>query len=160
MNMMKGRKPKPTHLKLIAGNPGKRAIGDSAPKPRISIPSPPDHLDAEAKAEWERVARELAPLGCIAEIDRAALAAYCQAYARWVHAERVIATLPGRGLVVRTEKGNMVINPLIGIANKAMADMVRYAAEFGMTPSARSRIDAERTRPEQDPAERYFPRKA
>ena len=32
--------------------------------------------------------------------------------------------------------------PLIRTANKAMADLVRYAAEFGMTLSARSRITA------------------
>jgi P27 family predicted phage terminase small subunit len=44
------------------------------------------------------------------------------------------------GLMIRTTNGNAVQNPLIGVANKAMADMVRYAAEFGMTPSARSRI--------------------
>jgi P27 family predicted phage terminase small subunit len=45
------------------------------------------------------------------------------------------------GLVVKTKSGNIIQNPLVGVANKAMADVVRYAAEFGMTPSARSRIE-------------------
>ncbi len=44
------------------------------------------------------------------------------------------------GLIVMTKSGNLIQNPLVGTANKAMADMVRYAAEFGMTPSARTRV--------------------
>ena len=47
------------------------------------------------------------------------------------------------GLIIRTQGGNAIQNPLVGTANKAMADMMRYAAEFGMTPSARTRIWAE-----------------
>jgi phage terminase small subunit len=42
-----------------------------------------------------------------------------------------------------TTNGNAIQNPLIGTANKAASDMVRYAAEFGMTPSARARISAQ-----------------
>jgi hypothetical protein len=41
------------------------------------------------------------------------------------------------GLMIKTSNGNAIQNPLVGTANKAAADMVRYAAEFGMTPSAR-----------------------
>lgn len=59
------------------------------------------------------------------------------------------------GLMIKTTNGNAIQNPLIGTANKAMSDMVRYAAEFGMTPSARSRIKAE-AREEEDPADKYL----
>ena len=45
------------------------------------------------------------------------------------------------GLMIKTTNGNPIQNPLVGIANKAAAAMVRYAAEFGMTPSARSRVE-------------------
>ena len=44
------------------------------------------------------------------------------------------------GLILRTKSGNVIQNPLVGAANKAMADMVRYAAEFGLTPSSRTRV--------------------
>ena len=44
------------------------------------------------------------------------------------------------GLTIKTTNGNAIQNPLVGMANRAMADMVRYATEFGMTPSSRSRI--------------------
>jgi P27 family predicted phage terminase small subunit len=44
------------------------------------------------------------------------------------------------GVVIQTQGGNFIQNPLLGAANKAMSDMVRYAVELGFTPSARSRV--------------------
>ena len=145
---MRGRKPKPTHLKLVRGNPGKRRLNGAEPVPERMLPSPPNELCADARLEWERVAGELHRIGVLSGIDRAALAAYCQAYGRWVVAERAIARMAERdqlteGLMIKTANGNAVQNPLVGTANKAMADLVRYAAEFGMTPSARSRINGQ-----------------
>ena len=142
---MRGRKPVPTHLKLVRGNPGKRRLNSVEPAPERIIPTPPPELTPDARLEWERVAGELHRIGVLSGIDRAALAAYCQAYGRWIVAERAIARMAERdqltdGLMIRTTNGNAVQNPLVGTANKAMADLVRYAAEFGMTPSARSRI--------------------
>ena len=142
---MRGRKPKPTYLKLLNGNPGKRALNEQEPKPEAALPTPPAELCEDAQLGWGRVAPLLHQLGTLCEIDRAALAAYCQAYGRWLKAERAIAVMADRdqltsGLMIKTTNGNPIQNPLVGIANRAMVDMVRYAAEFGMTPSARSRI--------------------
>lgn len=160
--MTAGRKPKPTHLKLVTGNPGKRAMPKAEARVVPALPSPPPHLADDAKVEWGRVSEDLYKVGLLSHIDRAALAAYCQAYARWAQAERAIAEMAKRdqltgGLMIKTSNGNAIQNPLVGTANKAAADMVRYAAEFGMTPSARSRITA--TPPEDgaehDPASKY-----
>jgi len=142
---MRGRKPTPTHLKLVRGNPGKRRLNAAEPAPERVLPAPPPELSADARIEWDRIAGDLHRIGVLSGIDRAALAAYCQAYGRWIVAERAIAKMAERdhlteGLMIKTTNGNAVQNPLVGTANKAMADMVRYAAEFGMTPSARSRI--------------------
>jgi P27 family predicted phage terminase small subunit len=142
---MKGRKPTPTYLKLVTGNPGRRPLKARA-EPQGGVPRPPAVLGADAVAEWRRVAVKLSRLGLLATIDRAALAAYCQAYGRWVAAERALALMAERdpvtaGLLIKTSNGNAIQNPLVGIANKAAAAMVRYAAEFGMTPSARSRVE-------------------
>jgi len=43
-------------------------------------------------------------------------------------------------LLIKGGLGDPRANPLIRVANNAAADMVRYAAEFGMTPSARARV--------------------
>jgi P27 family predicted phage terminase small subunit len=159
---MRGRKPRPTYLKLVTGNPGKRPLNAAEPKPKTGIPAPPAELSGDAKAEWRRVAHHLHALGILTTADRAALAAYCQAYGRWRQAERALAEMakldPVTGaLMIRTKDGNAIQNPLVGTANKAMADMVRYAAEFGMTPSARTRIaGAPADGHDDDPAAKYF----
>ncbi|WP_323771973.1 phage terminase small subunit P27 family [Antarctobacter sp.] len=145
---MRGRKPKPSGLKLVTGTERADRVNPDEPQPPRSCPEPPGHLKAEARAEWDRVCEQLCALGILSQIDRAALAAYCQAYGRWVQAETALDAMANRdavthGLMIRTQSGNAIQNPLVGTANKAMADMMRYAAEFGMTPSARTRIRAE-----------------
>ena len=74
--MITGRKPKPTQLKLVTFNPGKRALNRKEAKAKAAIPVPPHHLTTDAVEEWNRVATELYNLGILSEIDRAALAAY------------------------------------------------------------------------------------
>lgn len=159
--MTRGRKPKPTHLRLVTGNAGKRSINKAEPKPKSRAPTPPKELTPEALAEWQRVSGELERCGLLSGIDRAALAAYCQAYGRWITAERALAAMAERdtlsgALLIKTSNGNFIQNPLVGIANKAQSDMVRFAAEFGMTPSARSRVKADEARQQDDPASKYF----
>jgi P27 family predicted phage terminase small subunit len=141
-----GRKKKPTHLKLVTGTARKSRLNPMEPMPDLARPLPPEELMDEAKVEWGRVVDELYLLGILTRVDRAVLAAYCQAYGRWVRAERTLAQMAAadnqsRGVLI-TANGNVIQNPIIGIANKAMADCVRYAAELGMTPSARSRVEA------------------
>lgn len=159
--MAVGRKPKPTHLKLIAGNPGKRAVNRNEPRVAGAMPEPPEHLCSDGKAEWARVAIELHQSGILTALDRSVLAAYCQAYGRWISAERILHGLADLGgasaaLISKTQNCNLIQNPLVEIANKAMADMVRYAAEFGMTPIARARVSATPDDLKNDPASRFL----
>lgn len=145
--MTSGRKPTPTALKLVKGNPGKRALNKREARVQLAQPAPPPFLNDEAKVEWGRVIGTLCAAGLMTELDRAVLAAYCQAYGRWAEAERALARMAAkdemnRALMVKTTGGNAIQNPLVGIANKAKADMVRYAVEFGMTPSARAKVVA------------------
>ena len=137
---MGGRKPKPTALKELAGNPGKRALNRREPKPANGLPTCPRHLTGEARRESRRGAGELARMGVVTVVDRAALAAYCQAWARWVEAEGEVARL---GTIVKTAGGNLIQNPYLAVANRALEQMTRLAGEFGMTPSSRSRVQAQ-----------------
>ena len=138
----RGRKPTPTVIKQVLGNPGRRPMNAAEPRPTMSRPTAPSFLNAEAMAEWQRISDELARMGLLTGLDRAGLAAVCQAYGRWVQAELALARMKNEmnGLVIRTKSGNMIQNPLLGVANKAMSDYMRFAAEFGMTPSGRTRI--------------------
>jgi P27 family predicted phage terminase small subunit len=136
---MAGRRPKPTALKELQGNPGKRALNKNEPKP-TGIPTCPSHLDRIAKAEWKRVSYELLSVGLLTVVDRSALGAYCAAFARWVKAEKELQNKPA---VVKAPSGYPMPNPYIGIANSALDLMRKFLTEFGMTPASRSRIHVE-----------------
>jgi P27 family predicted phage terminase small subunit len=145
--MPAGRKPKPTAAKELAGNPGKRALNRNEPQPG-GIAKCPGHLSKEAKKEWKRVAQELIPLGLLTSVDMAALAAYCVTYARWVKAEAQITKL---GEYIKSSKSGYLIQaPWVGVANKAMELMHKFASEFGFTPSSRTRLSVEPLKPKDD----------
>src|SRR5690554_3889293 len=90
LHMTVGRKPKPTALKIIAGNPGKRPLPQNEAVVALAEPTPPPFLCDDAKVEWGRVCSQLYAAGLMTEIDRAALAAYAAAYGRWAQAERAL----------------------------------------------------------------------
>ena len=75
----RGRKPKPTAVKVLEGNPGKRSLNTAEPKPEKKAPRCPSWLEDEAKKEWKRMSKQLEQLGILTEIDMAAFAGYCQA---------------------------------------------------------------------------------
>ncbi|WP_417291945.1 phage terminase small subunit P27 family [Desulfovibrio porci] len=115
------------------------------PAPVSEIPDAPPHLSPVALEEWRRVAQELYSLGILSSVDRAALAAYCQAYARWVAAEELLRGDDGNmNLTEITSNGNTIQNPLVGVANKSLELMHKYLTEFGMSPSSRTRVSASR----------------
>lgn len=135
---MRGRKPKPTVLKALAGNPGKRAVNRSEPSVPEGVPDCPSFLDDEAKAEWFRVASILNQMGLLTRADRSALAAYCTCYSRWVAAEKEVRKY---GPIVLSPKQKIPQkSPYLCVADQAMESMRKFMVEFGLTPSSRSRI--------------------
>lgn len=144
-----GPKPKPTQVKKLEGNPGKRQLNKTEPKFALSFIHPPEGLTDLAIAEWNRIAPELHKTKLLTVADMAALAAYCQSWADWMEARDHIDS---DGMTKVSEKGYLYQSPWVGIANKAMSNFLRIAAEFGLTPSARSRLSIE-PEPPQDPEE-------
>jgi P27 family predicted phage terminase small subunit len=137
---MRGRKPKPTHLKLLEGNPGKRPLNMREPKPPAALPTCPEHLSPTAKAEWKRIAHSLNAIGLLTLADRAAMAAYCQSWGRWVEAERKLQATP---MLLKTPAGYVQQSPWLTIANRERELMARFMAELGLTPSSRSRLSVD-----------------
>jgi len=151
---MAGRPRKPTALKIRDGEKNKNRINRNEPKPELSRPTCPQHLSGAAKYEWRRIVPELEKLGLLSQIDRAALAAYCSAYGRWVEAENQLRQLAlmspqTKGLLYKTPNDNLIINPLVRISKDSLELMHRYLVEFGMTPASRTRI-ATAVNPESD----------
>lgn len=137
-----GRPPKPTALKLIEGNPGKRrAKGE--PKPPPSKPRRPQWLVGYARTEWDRVVPTLDRLGLLTTIDRTVLAAYCEAAAGLKAASQ---DLRKRGYLipsVRHDGETLVKNP----SNQLLRDYSRlvatYSSMLGLSPGDRVRLSGE-----------------
>ena len=134
---MRGRRPKPTRLKVLTGNPGKRLLNADEPRPEPTIPECPAELGPVARKEWERLAAELASLNILTALDRAALAAYCNAYGLWAEA---IEAIQKYGTMVKSPTGYPIQSPYVSIANRQAEIMMHIASEFGFTPASRSRI--------------------
>jgi P27 family predicted phage terminase small subunit len=152
-----GRKPKPSELKLLTGNPGKRPVRAAAPagKTRHKAPAAPDWLPADGQREWRRVAPLLLAMRVLRDTDLSALAVYCEAYARFREARRALDV---DGLTTDTGTGSIKAHPATTILNQAIAQMHSFMTEFGLTPSSRSRVASEAPS-EPSEFEKYLARK-
>ena len=134
-----GRKPKPTALKVLEGNPGKRKLNQHEPIPPKGNIKCPAWLLPEAKKEWKRLASSMEAMGILTIADLTAFAGYCQAYARWREAEEFITQ---HGSIFKTPSGYIQQVPQVSIAQQNMRLMQSFGTEFGLTPATRARIIA------------------
>lgn len=137
--MIRGGKPKPTALRRLEGNPGKRGYNHAEPVVPDGVPGCPEHLGDVAREEWHRLVLVLHKMGVVTLIDRAALAAYCQCYGRWVEAEERLKATP---LLMKTPSGYVQQSPWLSVSNRQLELMGRFMSELGITPAARSRVAA------------------
>ncbi len=145
---MPGPAPKPTAIKKLEGNPGRRPLNPAEPKPRTTRPKMPQYLTPAEQAEWKRITRELRSMGLLTSADADAIAVYCQVACRYQLATKDVQE---KGLTVESPNGYPIINPALSIVNKCIQQMHRLLTEFGMTPAARSRISV----PEPEAADPY-----
>ena len=133
---MSGPPPKPTALKVVSGNPGKRPLNNKEPKPRGNLYDAPDWLTADQLKGWQ-YAIESAPFGLLKRLDRSTLVA-------WVIAEdlhkQAAEKLNTSSLLIKTPNGMPVQSPYVSIINKQAAVMMKAAGEMGFTPASRTRI--------------------
>ena len=155
---MAGRRPKPTALKLVTGNPGKRAINKKEPKPKRLIPSCPAYLSTASKVAWGRLSVLLDRMGVLTEADAAALERLCDCYGDiLICRESLIAD----GWTYKTvdAQGNTLIkgNPAATQLRSADSQFKAYLIEFGLTPSARSKVHGSPEEEEKaDPLNEFF----
>lgn len=133
------QRPLPTALKIIRGTTRKDRINKDEPKPKIETPDVPPGLSPAALVEWDRISPALESMGLLTGIDMAALAGYCELYARWQKAEQKIQD---GGEVVTTPNGSLQVSPWVSIAHRSLAEMRKYLSEFGLSPASRSKVTA------------------
>lgn len=134
--MIRGRKPKPTRLKLLEGNPGKRRIPND-PKPKPIAPSCPSWIPKEGKALWKQLAPKLERLGLLRETDGEAFAAMCL---HWAYVRKAAARIAKDGIIAKGERGN-VKHPAYQVVRDSTKIWQSLAASFGLTPADMARID-------------------
>ena len=130
--MRAGRKPKPTDLKILQGSKHKERINLNEPKFDKSMPECPTYLDKNAKEIWQEKAKELHQAGILTVIDSDSLAIYAQLFSRLLKLEKDIKK---EGLML-----NDKINPKVVEARLTIQQVRQFSAEFGMTPSSRTRL--------------------
>lgn len=144
---MRGRKPHPSAVTILRGNPGRRPLNAREPKHATIDPTLPPELEVReaeapwlplARGEWTRIVETLGH-GHVTTVDRGTLIAFCLKYAQWITYERAAGA---EAAIIKAPSGYPVPNPLIALANRAYTGMMKAAIELGITPSSRSRIVA------------------
>jgi phage terminase small subunit len=153
----RGRKPRPTELKVLVGT-RKDRINAAEPAAPAGRPECPDYLKGYAREGWAELVEVLDRMGVLTQADGMALAIFAATYARW---RRALAKLDGPApdpadlgldlaelglggppdtLTDSTAAGGLKVGAYVRIAAEAERDMARMLVEFGLTPSSRSRV--------------------
>lgn len=148
---MRGRRPTPTYLKIIRGNPGCRPLNTDEPPALDGIPDIPSQLIDKAKEEWDRATEQLTAMKGMKKPDMAVVAMYAHSWAVWCAIMEKINKRPDPFWTEQTDriddKGKpiykVIPSPLIKELRHAEMHLLRFASEIGFTPSARSRMRVE-----------------
>ncbi len=151
-----GNRPKPTILKLIQGNPGKRPLNESEPEPPKGIPEMPAYLEAFpiAVSEWEREVKILDDMGIMTIADSGILATRCYMAAQ---IQAISKEIKKKGRTIKTMMGRKT-NPLVTQLTKYITEYRQIGNLLGLDPSGRSKIKVSR-KPQKSAFEKFMDRK-
>ena len=80
-------------------------------------------------------------VGLLTEVDLLLFEMMCVSLAT---GDEAMENVTKHGLIIKTTNGNIIQNPMLGIANRAYDRATKIALEFGMSPSSRTRIKVDR----------------
>ncbi len=138
------RGPKPTPTAVLEQRGAWRAASrKAAGEPQVTLcdQPAPEWMSIEARPYWEEIAPILVDMGVLAAGDRMALALMCDQLAGYVTARRKVKR---EGSVCTSATGAPYQHPAVGVANKCWANVVKLAAEFGLTPASRTGVRVEK----------------
>lgn len=143
----RGPQPQPTAVRELHGDPGKRGPGaGQEPRPEPVAPKVPRGLPREARAFWRRYAAGLARLGLLTDVDTPAFTMMAMHWQVCQDAMREMAKAGQAGVLELTsedEDGLTRKHPLLQVLRDNSGAFLRYAAHFGMSPSARAGMRVE-----------------
>ena len=129
---------KPTQKKILHGTFRQDRAPKNEPKPEKSEKEkPPWWLKGHvARKAWRELSIYLKENGLLTKLDEMALQMLVITYAKWREASK-----KAKIGVYKTSKGYVGFNPMITVEKIYFKQFHTMLNEFGMTPSARSRID-------------------
>jgi P27 family predicted phage terminase small subunit len=140
------RPPKPTALKLVEGNKGKRAINKAEPDPEyLNDLSAPEFLSSSAVVVWDEIVPHLRNARMLTQIDVPMLAMGCTAIAQYRAAARKADDSLVKAKITKGEDGELVetgehVNPWLIVQSMSFKQAMAVFQQFGMSPAARTRI--------------------
>lgn len=154
---MTGRRPTPAYLKEVQGTGRPSRANPVPPAVTPGRPRIPRHLSPGARAAWRVFAPILDRMGVLTNVDGMALERACECYADIRELQATI-TREGRTYETRTERGDIMHRARPEVAALADADrrLKAWLVEFGLTPAARSRVQATPPTPKGSADARYF----
>lgn len=124
-----------------------------APKPAKKKPICPEYLEPDAKKEFRRLTTRLEAMRVLSSDDLRAISRYCSEWVRW---KRLAYDLYQNGETQVGKDGIEKPRAQVSIANNLSASLLKLEAQFGLTPSARTRIQIEPEKPEPSKADEFF----
>ena len=143
---MAGRPPKPTVLKLLEGNPGKRKLNDREPVPKSGRPKRPSWLASNARRYWPSTLALLDDMDVLSVVDGTAVALLCTALAEYVASNTEVEANGLTWLETRLDKDANVVstalkaNPAVAMRADSWRRVNLMLQQFGMTASSRAKI--------------------
>lgn len=140
------RPNKPTALKVIQGNKGKRALNKSEPDPEyLNDLTAPSYLSLAAAKVWDEVVPNLRQALLLTKVDVPMLAMGCTAIAQYRTAANKADGELIKAKMVKDDDGIAVatgehVNPWLIVQSMSFKQAMAVFQQFGMSPAARTRI--------------------
>ena len=152
-----GRRPAPTKLTMLRGNPSKKKLNPAEPIPPAGEVRAPRRLSTMAREVWDDLAPICLAMGTLTTADVRPFARLCELQADLDKACEA-KDAEGFGLFTLSEDYNGA--PKMGLhasikLEKELSPVIRPFYElFGLTPVARARIAVPKTKPA-EPASKW-----
>jgi P27 family predicted phage terminase small subunit len=155
---MRGRKPKPSVLRMVQNNPGKRPVNHDEPiPPALESSCPQELIDPIARREWDRAIVPAVERGQVTSADRTLAIAHCELWATW---QSQLLDASRHAHVIAAGPSNYPTpNPARIMANKTLQLLTKVDAELGFTPTSRTRVHVPGRIADDSPLSRFLRRR-
>ena len=143
---MKGRPRIPTEIKILKGtlSPSRELLAPMLVELSEGVPQPPAHLNASGFEYWEVTCRELKNNHLLTGVDLGLVAGYCNELGLY---KKACGMTEAEGEVIVNRFGDKTVSPWYDVRSRALKHATHRGQLFGVTPSARGKIETGKSAP-------------